>query len=217
MARASLPLSPRISSPDLPARLDPAVLGARVDLLGALVEGTTGDLDATDARVSESILRDLDLGSFDFSRSRLSDVDISGLCAVVATATESRWQSVRIDGGRIATLDLSRSTLSGVEIRGARIDYLTLAGADASDLRFVDCTIGALDAPQSTLRRVAFDGCRVNEVDNRGWRTENVDLRGLEGAHYLDMAALRGTTLSERQVSWLGPAFAAAVGVDVRD
>jgi len=217
MARARLPLAPRISAPDLPARLEPAILRAHADLIGAVVEGISGDLDATGAHISESVLRDLDMGTLDLSRSRLTDVDLHELRGVAVTSAEARWQTVRVNGGRIATLDLSRSTLSGVELRGLRIDYLTLAGSDVSDLNFVDCIIGSLDAPQSSVNRVAFEGCRVTDVDNRGWRAENVDLRGLEAVHYLDMAGLRGTVLSERQVTMLGPDFAAAAGVDVRD
>ena len=100
---------------------------------------------------------------------------------------------------------------------GIRIDYLTVAGAKVSDVLFTDCAIGAFDAPQANLSRVAFERCRADEVDNRTWRVENVDLRGLEALSYLDPAALRGATLTERQASVLGPSFARAAGVDLRD
>lgn len=209
--------APRLSAPDLPARLEPATISSHVDLIGALIEGASGDVDAAGAHMSESTVRNLDVGTLDLARSRFADVEIDELRAVTIAAHESRWQSVRMRGGRIATLDLSRGSLAGVEIRGLRIDYLTLAGSEASDLLFVDCIIGSLDAPQAKLQRVAFHGCRVTDVDNRGWRAEHVDLRGLEAVHYLDMPALRGTTLSERQTNALGRDFAAAAGVDVRD
>lgn len=217
MARPKHPVAPRIAVPDLAPRLDPAVLAPGVDLLGALVEGSRGDINAANAHISESALHNLDVARFDLSRARLSDVDVSELRAVTVDAPESRWQSTRIVGGRIATLDLSRSTLSAVEFRGIRIDYLTLAGAEASDLLFADCIIGSMDAPQASLKRVAFANSRVTDVDNRGWRVEHVDLRGLEAVHFMDMPALRGTTLSERQATALGRDFAVAAGVDVRD
>lgn len=208
--------APRLSAPDLPAHLEPAALRAHADLIGALIEAASGDIDAAGAHLSESALRNIDAGTFDLARSRFADVEIEQLRAVTVAAHESRWQNVRMNGGRIATLDLSRGSLSAVEIRGVRIDYLTLAGSEVSDLLLVDCIIGSLDAPQSTLKRVAFEGCRVTDVDNRGWRAEHVDLRGLEAVHYLDMPALRGTTLSERQTTSLGRDFAIAAGVDVR-
>ncbi|KRA23280.1 hypothetical protein ASD65_01745 [Microbacterium sp. Root61] len=217
MARSSTPLAPRISAPDLPATLDPATLRPRIEVIAALVEGLSGEVDASNAHLSESVLRDVDVARLDLSRSRLVDVDIQELRGVEINGRETRWQTVRVTGGRVATLDLSRSSLSGVEFRGLRVDYLTLAGCDAFDVLFVDCIIGSLDAPQAKLGRVAFEGCRVDDVDNRGWKIEHVDLRGLDAVRYLDMAGLRGATMGDQQVTALGRHFAAAVGVDVRD
>ena len=194
-----------------------ARLIARGDAHGAVFADLTGDVDAFAAHLVESEIVRADVGTIDLGGSTLTDIEIQGLRAVVATMRDSRWQTVRATGGRIGTLDLSRAQLTGVELRGIRIDYLNLAGATVSDLRVVDCLIGSLDAPQATLSRVAFEGCRADEVDNRGWRVEHLDLRGLEALHYLDMAALRGSTLTERQVGVLARDFAAAAGVDVRD
>lgn len=216
MARPSLPLGPRVSAPDLPRELVDAQLSTRGDLHGAWVRGASGVVDAAHAQISDSRLSAIVVDSLDLTGCTLTDVDIDALCGVTVTSRESRWQSVRITGGRVATLDLSRSDLIGVEIRGLRIDYLSMAGGAASDLLFVDCVIGAWDAPQSKLSRVRFEACRVDEVDNRDWRVENVDLRGLDAARYLSMAALRGATLTEQQVTALGRDFAAAAGVDVR-
>jgi uncharacterized protein YjbI with pentapeptide repeats len=217
MARPTTPLAPRISTPDLPEKLAPGTLGRGTHVDGSLIEGIAGRRDASHVHIVESILRGVDAEGLDLSGSTLSDVEIEDLRAVDVSFRETRWQTVRMTGGRIGTLDLSRSDLTGVEIRGVRVDYLTLAGSTASDLLFADCTIGSLDAPQAKLARVAFEGCRVDEVDNRDWRIEHVDLRGLEAVRYLDMAALRGATLSERQVTALGPGFADAAGVLIRD
>ncbi|MGC5171184.1 pentapeptide repeat-containing protein [Microbacterium sp. DT81.1] len=217
MARTTTPLAPRIAAPDLPRDLGEGVLrrGAHVD--AALLEGLSGRVDAPHAHLVESIVRGADVERLDLGGSSLTDVEIEDLRGVDVSFRETRWQTVRMTGGRIGTLDLSRSDLNGVELRGMRVDYLTLAGATASDLLLVDCTLGSLDAPQAKLSRVRFEGCRVDEVDNRDWRIEHVDLRGLEAVRYLDMAALRGATLSERQVTALGPDFAAAAGVLIRD
>lgn len=216
MPRPALPLGPRLSAPDLPYELTDGQLGGRRDLHGAWVRGASGVIDAAHAQISDSRLSAIAVDSLDLTGCSLTDVDIDALSGVAVTSRESRWQSVRIAGGRVATLDLSRSDLIGVEIRGLRIDYLSMAGSTASDLLFVDCVIGAWDAPQSKLSRVRFETCRVDEVDNRDWRVENVDLRGLDATRYLSMSALRGATLSEHQVSTLGRDFAVAAGVDVR-
>lgn len=182
-----------------------------------LLEDLAGDIDASSAHIVESVISGADVGTLALSGATLTEVAIDDLRAVDASFRESRWQTVRLTGGRIGTLDLSRAELTGAEVRGIRIDYLNLSGATLSDVLFADCLIGALDAPQSILRRVAFEGCRADEVDNRGWRVENLDLRGLEALHFLDMQALRGATMTERQVAALARDFAAAVGVDVRD
>lgn len=216
MARQSTPLPPRVAEPERPQRLEPAPLTPRADAHGAVFGEMRGDIAASSAHIVESEITNADVGTIDLSGATLTDVRIDGLRAVIASARESRWQTVRVEGGRIGTLDLSRAQLAGVEIRGVRIDYLNLSGARVSDVLVADCVIGAIDAPQSVLTRVAFEGCRADEVDNRGWRIENLDLRGLEALHYLDMAALRGATLTERQVSLLARDFATAAGVDVQ-
>lgn len=216
MARPSLPLAPRVSAPDLPHDLVGGELRRGGDLRGVWVRGASGAVDATHTQISDSRLSAIEVESIDLTGCSLTDVDIDELRGVTVTSRESRWQSVRITGGRVATLDLSRSDLVGVEVRGLRIDYLSMAGSTASDLLFVDCIIGAWDAPQSKLARVRFESCRVDEVDNRDWRVENVDLRGLDAARYLSMGALRGATLTEQQVTVLGRDFATAAGVDVR-
>ncbi|HEX5856673.1 MAG TPA: pentapeptide repeat-containing protein [Microbacterium sp.] len=217
MARSTVPLAPRVSAPDIPTALGRGALsrGAHVD--GALLEGLSGSVEAPHAHLVECVVRGADVDRLDLSGSALSDVEIEELRGVDVSFREARWQSVRMTGGRIGTLDLSRADLTGVQLRGLRVDYLTLGGATASDLLFTDCAIGSLDAPQAKFSRVAFEGCRVDEVDNRDWRIEHVDLRGLEAVRYLDMSALRGATLSERQVTALGRDFAAAAGVVIRD
>ncbi|KAA9110428.1 pentapeptide repeat-containing protein [Microbacterium rhizomatis] len=217
MARPVTPLPPRVAAPDLPPHLRPARLEPRGDVHAGSLDDLTGDVDARTAHIVESVIRRADVGSLTLSGATLTDVAIEDLRAVDASFRESRWQTVRVTGGRIGTLDLSRAELTGVELRGIRIDYLNLSGSTVSDVLFADCIIGALDAPQSTLRRAAFEGCRADEIDNRGWRIENLDLRGLEALHFLDMAALRGATMTQRQVENLARGFAIAAGVDVRD
>jgi hypothetical protein len=97
------------------------------------------------------------------------------------------------------------------------VDYLSLRGATVGDLLVTDCTIQTLDLPLATLSRVRFDGSRADEVATDGLRAEHTDLRGLEALAFTRPDALRGTTLSSAQVEQLAPAFASALGIDVRD
>jgi len=211
------PQEPRISAPDLPDRLDEVgALEPGDDAIQARISGLAGDVDAPRASVAESIIEG-DVGRFDLTLARLTDVEIADLRATELIASRGSWRNVRIRGGRIGALDLGRTELYSVELRGVRIDYLTLAEADASDLLIADCTIGTLDLPGAKLSRVRFEATRADEVDTRELRSTHVDLRGLDAVAYTSPAGLRGSTLAPRQVELLAADLASALGIDVRD
>lgn len=216
--RVGEPQEPRVSAPDLPEPLHEVdALKAGDDVIQARISGLTGDVDASRATVSESVVADADVGRFDLTLARLTDVEIADLRATELIGSRGSWRNVRLTGGRIGALDLGRAELYSVELRGVRIDYLTLAEADASDLLIADCTIGTLDLPGAKLSRVRFTGTRAEEVDTRELRSTHVDLRGLDALAYTSPAGLRGATLAPRQVELLAADLASALGIDVRD
>jgi uncharacterized protein YjbI with pentapeptide repeats len=100
---------------------------------------------------------------------------------------------------------------------GLRIDYLTVAGATLADVEISGCRIGTLDAPGARLNRMRFTGTTADEVDTRELRSADLDLRGLDAGAFTDVRALRGATLNTAQVEAHAAAFAAALGLDVRD
>lgn len=218
MVRARTPLPPRISAPDLPRQLE-AVHGLErgADLLGSAVGGLEGEVDAAHARLSECTVAEASVARLDLTGATLTDVLVDGLRATEVVARDARWRNVLVAGGRVGTLDLSGAELDSVELRGVRIDYLSLRGATVSDLLVTDCVIGALDLPLATLSRVGFDRSRADEVATDGMRAEHLDLRGLEALAFTRPDALRGATLSPRQVELFATAFAAALGIDVQD
>ena len=173
--------------------------------------------DAAHAAITECAVVGGAVDRLDLAGASLVDVDISALRATAVLGRRARLRRVRITGGRIGTLDLADAQLDEVELRGIRIDYLSLAAATVNDLIVADCTIGSLDVPQARLSRVAFTDSAADEVDTRGLRCEHLDLRGLEAVSYLDLAALRGATLSPRQVGALAPSLAAALGIRIDD
>jgi len=218
VARAGGPLPPRISAPDLPPQLEDVTgLERRADLLGARIVGLEGVTDASHSRLEECAVAEASVARLDLTGAVLTDVAISQLRATEVVARESRWRNVLLAGGRIGTFDLSGAELDSVELRGVRVDYLSLRGATVGDLLVTDCTIQTLDLPLATLSRVRFDGSRADEVATDGLRAEHTDLRGLEALAFTRPDALRGTTLSSAQVEQLAPAFASALGIDVRD
>jgi uncharacterized protein YjbI with pentapeptide repeats len=217
MARSDLPVAPRVGAPDLPDEFDDVEgLSPRDDLLRARIVALEPVTDASHAALTECAVTAASVDRLELLGATLVDVEVEALRATAISAREARLRRVRLTGGRIGTLDLAGAGVDEVELRGIRIDYLSLAGAKVEDLRIADCTIAALDLPQSVLSRVAFEGTRADEVDTRGMRADSLDLRGLDAASYLDVASLRGATLTAWQVEQLAPAFAGFLGIDVR-
>lgn len=210
--------APRVSAPDLPPTLTngptPRRGGESFQIEWTELESTT---DAAHGALTECAVRDAAVERLDLTGASLVDVDVSGLRATAVVARDARLRRVRIVGGRIGTLDLADAELDEVELRSIRIDYLSLAGAQVEDLLVTDCRIGSMDVPQARLTRVAFADSTCDEVDTRGLRAEHVDFRGLEALSYLDLASLRGATLSPRQVEVLAPALATALGIRVEE
>lgn len=206
---------PRISAPDLPPRLEPAQPRRGADLHACMIT-----LDA-DADLAHSSLEQAVFGgsaeSLDLRGATLMDVEFRDLRVASLSARQANLRRVRFTGGRIGTLDLADARIDEFELRGVRIDYLTFAGATAVDVLITDCRLTALDLPAARLTRTSFDGTRADEVDPRGMQAEHVDLRGLDALSLLDIASLRGTTMSLRQIELLAPAFAVAAGITVDD
>ena len=209
------PRPPVVSAPDLPDELAAADAARHGDLLAARIE-CAGETD-----LSHSSLEQCRLGGVaarvDVLGATLLDVEVSELRTAVLSLRETTARRLRIIGCRIGTLDLSDARAAELEIRASRIDYLTVGGARIEDAVIVGTRFQTLDLPQATLTRVRFDDCRVDEVDSRGMSATDLDLRGLDALSYLDVNALRGATLTTRQVELLAPAFAASLGIDVRD
>lgn len=149
--------------------------------------------------------------------STILDVDAKDLRVASLTLRNSGIRRLRITGGRIGTLDLSGTRIDELEIRDVRVDYLTMGGAKDSDILIADCTIRTLDLPQAEITRMAFTGCRSDEVDPRGLRAKDVDLRGLDAAAFVDANSLRGTTLTTYQIQQLAPTIAAGLGIQLLD
>lgn len=218
MAQRSHPLPPRLSPPDLPPHLEDGPPPARGgDFFQVQWASLAEETDAAHAALTECALSGASVERLDLTGATLVDVEVRDLRATTLIARSSRLRRVRITGGRIGTLDLADAEIDEVELRGVRIDYASLAAARIADLLIADCTIGTLDLPQATVARMAFADSRAEDVDTRGVRAKDLDLRGLEAVSYLDAGSLRGATLSSRQVEYLAPALAAALGIRVLD
>lgn len=209
------PSAPRVSPPDLPAHLDEAAPARSADLFAARLE-LEGTVDLAYASLEQCTVS-ADADSVDLQGATVIDVEISGARIASLRLRDASIRRLRIVGGRIGTLDLSGARIDELAIDDVRIDYLNLGGARAVDLEISNCGIRTLDVPQADLTRVRFSDSRSDEVDPRGLRAKDVDLRGLDALAFLDANSLRGTTLSGLQVQQLAPLFAAGLGIQVKD
>lgn len=214
-SRITAPKAPVISAPDLPDQLSDAEPSARADLTAARIALQ----DATDlahSTIEQGVIEG-QATRLDLRGATVYDVEFSGIRIADLQSRALNGRRILIAGGRIGTLDLTDARLTEVEIRDVRIDYLTLAGARVDHMRVSGCTITTLDMPQAVLSRVTFENTGADEVDPRGMRATDLDLRGLDALSYLDVTALKGATLDSRQVQLLAPALAAAAGIRVID
>lgn len=211
------PIPPRVADPDLPRHLAPARLQRHGELGEAEVTLGSGVVDASHSRVSESVIAAASVERLDLVGAILSDVRFDEIAAAELAARDGSWRGVLIGAGRIGTLDLSRGRWDGVIVRGLRIDYLSAPAATLRDVVFDGCRIGTLDAPGAVFERVRFVDTTLDEFDTREMSATDLDLRGLDALAFTDLRALRDATMSRRQAEAHATAFAAALGIDVRD
>jgi uncharacterized protein YjbI with pentapeptide repeats len=209
------PAPPRVSPPDLPEHLDPGEPRRGADLIAAALE-LSGTVPLAHSSLEQCSVT-ADAESIDLTGATLLDVEITGIRTASLSLREATIRRLRIASGRVGTLDLSGARIAELELRDLRIDYLNLGGAKGEDIQVSDCTIRALDVPQAVLTRVRFERTSSDEVDPRGLRAKDVDLRGLDALSYLDVNSLRGTTLSMLQIQQLAPTLAAGIGIQITD
>ncbi|UPL17458.1 pentapeptide repeat-containing protein [Microbacterium aurugineum] len=216
MARTSeSPAPPRVTAPDLPSVLEQAAAARSADILGSSLD-LTGTVDLAYATLEQCAVR-ADADAVDLTGATVIDVDMSGARIASLRLRDAGVRRMRISGGRIGTLDLSEARISELDLRDVRIDYLNLGASKVTDLEISECTIRTIDMPQAELTRVRFTSTSTEEVDSRGMRAKDLDLRGLDAVAFLDANSLRGATLTSFQVQQLAPVIAAGIGIQIKD
>lgn len=209
------PAAPRVSPPDLPPVLEAGFPRRSADLIAARLD-LDGTVDLAYATLEQCIVR-ADAETVDLTGATLIDVDLPGVRIASLRLRDAGVRRLRISGGRIGTLDLSEARVSELELRDVRIDYLNLGAAKVTDLEVSGCAIRTIDMPQAELTRVRFTATASDEVDPRGMRAKDLDLRGLDALSFLDANSLRGATLTSFQVQQLAPVIAAGLGIQIKD
>lgn len=163
-------------------------------------------------RIERSRLDDLDLRRARITDSLLADIDATSL-----NAGDGTWRETLVTGGRIGALTASSASWSGVRLRGIKLDFLDLNGAKVSNTVIEDCVIGELELAEADLRQVRFPGSSIGILGSAGARLTDVDLSGARLRTIGSIAGLRGATLSADQLIDLAPLLAAHVGIRIRN
>lgn len=149
--------------------------------------------------------------------SRWSESEWQRVGGVSVSLVEASLVETTIEGCRLAAVSAWGSSWRDVTVRGGKVDFLNLRGARLKDVAFVDCVVVDLDLQEATVDGITFEGCTlVQPAFGRG-RYARLDLSGATLRAPVGLAGMRGATLSRPQVIDLADAFAAELGIDVRD
>lgn len=210
--------APRLSAPDLPSELrDDLPLRGAGDFDGLVWGSLAERTDAARAQVTSCVLRGARADAVILDHATLTDVVIDGLLVAHLSLRGAHVRRLEITGGRIGSLDLSEADVAEVRLADARVDYLSLSRASATDVVVAGCHLGTIDAPAARLARVAFTDSTADELDLRETRNRDVDLRGVDIAHHVDVRGLAGATISGIQAQLIAESAAIALGASVRD
>lgn len=210
--------APRVSHPDIPDDPDTGhalTAGGFHDELAwsALPDRT----DASRCQISSSVIRDVRADAIVLDHAGITDLLVQDVHLAQLSLRGARGRRVAITGGRIGTLDLADADIDELTVDDARIDYLALGRATLTDALVTGVAFGSVDAPAARLTRVAFAHSTADELDLRETKNTDLDLRGLDIAHHLDVRGLAGATISSVQAATIAAQTATALGARVQD
>ncbi len=210
--------APRVSPPETPDDLDTGhtlTAGGFHDerLWTTLTERT----DASRSQVSSCVIRDVRADAIVLDHAGITDLLIQDVHLAQLSLRGARARRVAIRSGRIGTLDLADADIDELTVDDARVDYLALGRATLTDAVITGVGFGSVDAPAARLTRVAFVHSTADELDLRESKNTDLDLRGLDIAHHLDVRGLAGATISPVQAVTIAAQAASALGARVQD
>ncbi|WP_221584368.1 pentapeptide repeat-containing protein [Microbacterium sp. G2-8] len=204
-----------LAAPDLPARRSPSnAAGAHAEL-DALDLTWRGGVDIAHAHLTECVVLPTVLEGVLGRGATLIDVAFDDVVCPSVDLRDASLRRVRFRGGRIGALDLQGARVADVILDDVRVDYLTFAGARLENVVLSESRIRSLDLPLATIEGAQIAGTEIGELDPREMRAKSFDLRGAEIGRILNVASLRGATLSPAQADAMTLAFADALGIHV--
>jgi uncharacterized protein YjbI with pentapeptide repeats len=176
------------------------------------------DQTVSAGRFLESAVTDCVFSGTRMRRTRFNDLWASGTRFTAVALAESDWLDSALVGCSLAGVEAFGARLRRVVLRRCKLDSVNLRGAVLHDVVFQDCVLRDVDLGGAALDGVAFPGSRLQQVRLGRATLNRTDLRD---ALSIDLAdgydSLRGAVISQVQLLDLAPAFAAALGITVKD
>ncbi|MFQ6395398.1 pentapeptide repeat-containing protein [Nocardia sp. KC 131] len=176
------------------------------------------DVEAGHARFSETVFTSMSITRGSMRYSRFSDVWMRHVRWVGTELADTSWQDAELVEGAMSGVDAGGSNLRRVRFEGCKFDSVNFRRAKFRDVSFVDCVLRHTDFGDAELTNVTFPGTVVQGLLLNSARLKKFDLRDAVSISIADgLDALRGATISSRQLLDLAPDFARAIGINVVD
>ena len=202
--------------PLTPAYADDLVGRAEWD--GIVIDGADlSGINAAQVQMIECAVTGCTADALELPGLSAADVHVGGLAANSWGLRRSDWRNATWTGMRVGALMADGAALAKVTIRGSKIDLLSLRGATIKRLVIDDCRIGTLDLSMATVEHVSIEGGSVDEFLTDAARMTGVDVSRTTLRTVGHPGALRSLTVSPEQMTDLGPAFAAYLGIQVAE
>jgi uncharacterized protein YjbI with pentapeptide repeats len=187
--------------------------GAHLDDIAELT-----DPDARGCSFTESAFTRVRVVGGSFRFTRFADVWMNGVRWVGTNLGQTTWRDTELIDCAFSGVEAIGGELIRARFQGCKLDSINLRNTVLHDVEFIDCLLQDVDIAEANLRKVRFPGSTVLRLALNKAQLDDVDLRTVAR---LDIAAgldaLRGATISPLQLMDLAPAFAHAMGVNVRD
>ena len=177
--------------------------------------GDLTDVDLSGLALLECMLDSVTLTDTGLRGARFVDSLVTASFATSLVATRSTWRRVRIEHARWGSAELFDSELESVILSGGKIDFLNLRGAKLTDVLIEDAQITELDLASCVGTRVAIRNCRIDTIDFTRATCLDVDLRDSTFSRVVGIQGMRGTILSEQQLTDFAPVMAGLLGIRI--
>jgi len=204
--------------------LPPLIAAARADLANSAVldgvELSGADLSgvhATSMRMMEVALRNCTADEFTTPGVSGVDTFVGDVRVQTWRAHNGAWRDATFTSLRVGAWLADGTELVDVQITGSKVDLLSLRGARITRLTVTDCTVETLDLTGAEVTNLVVSGGSIGELLTPDARMTNLDVSGADVRMVSGPSHLRGLVISHQQLSDLAPAFAAHMGLVVKD